>query len=477
MEQTIMTGRTWRDLPEAPPEGDPLPGHQPEPSADHGATSRSRLWRPWFQGVAFLAVALLLVAVWAPWSGDDATAATTVTTEAPVVADGSGEGGSATPPLDEPVADVTEALLPSVVQIESGGGVGSGFIYDESGLILTAAHVVRGSSQVTVRLNDGRTVAGRVLGADAAGDVAVVQIEGDGLVAAPLALDAPPRVGQTAIAIGSPYGFEFSVTAGIVSGLDQSVVVGGRRIDGLIQTDAAINQGNSGGPLANGSGEVIGINIAIASASGGSDGIGFAVPIADAFAVAERFTPGETSPGEQSLPPSGSEDPDDGLLEPFADLFGDELPSDDLEQLLRDLLGNLPFGLSDPFSLAPDDLADLFSGTDQALFSVPDLPRGYTSSSTTISASGSVARQVTTVDGPSGTVTIRGTAGSAAGDIVGSADGDVVTIDGSLGKVEVTGSRISVVWKEGDIAVEVIAPSEVGRETALLIAANVEVAP
>ncbi|HEX5696367.1 MAG TPA: trypsin-like peptidase domain-containing protein [Acidimicrobiia bacterium] len=193
---------------------------------------------------------------------------------------------------EEPIADVAAVILPSVVQIQTGGGVGSGVIYDADGLILTAAHVVQGSDSVTVRFSDGEEVEGTVLGGTAGADVAVVQVDRTGLTAAELALDTEPRVGQMAIAIGSPWGLQSTVTAGIISAVDQSIPQGGSA-RAVLQTDAAINPGNSGGPLVDREGRVLGINVSIFSLSGANDGVGFAVPIDVASDIAERVVAGE----------------------------------------------------------------------------------------------------------------------------------------------------------------------------------------
>jgi S1-C subfamily serine protease len=194
---------------------------------------------------------------------------------------------------EEPIADVAAVILPSVVQIQTGGGVGSGVIYDADGLILTAAHVVQGSDSVTVRFSDGEEVEGTVLGGTAGADVAVVQVDRTGLTAAELALDIEPRVGQMAIAIGSPWGLQSTVTAGIISAVDQSIPQGSSA-RAVLQTDAAINPGNSGGPLVDREGRVLGINVSIFSLSGANDGVGFAVPIDVASDIAERVVAGET---------------------------------------------------------------------------------------------------------------------------------------------------------------------------------------
>lgn len=198
----------------------------------------------------------------------------------------------------EPAAAVAEALGPAVVQIETGSGLGSGFIYDRSGLILTAAHVTDDADEVTVRLADGTSQTGRVLGTDDSTDVAVVQIEGsDDLPVAALATGVDLQVGQVAIAIGSPFGLDQTVTSGIVSALGRSTETPGGVIP-AIQTDAPINSGNSGGALADRQGRVIGINDSIITGgaqSTGNVGVGFAVPIDIAKTVADRIVAGEST--------------------------------------------------------------------------------------------------------------------------------------------------------------------------------------
>jgi len=196
----------------------------------------------------------------------------------------------------EPIADVVEAVLPSVVQIEVGGltqrGVGTGVIFEESGLIMTAAHVVDGASEVTVRLSDGNKYAGTVLGSNVENDIAVIEIDAEGLTAAPLSLEDKPRPGTLAIAVGSPWGLDSTVTSGIVSAVDRAITSqqGVPRV--MLQTDASINPGNSGGPLVDREGRVIGINVSIFSTSGANDGVGFAVPIDRAFRVANAIVDG-----------------------------------------------------------------------------------------------------------------------------------------------------------------------------------------
>ncbi|MDD1415204.1 trypsin-like peptidase domain-containing protein [Dolichospermum sp. ST_con] len=168
-------------------------------------------------------------------------------------------------------------------------GLGSGFILDKSGVILTNAHVVDKADKVTVRLKDGRTFEGKVKGIDEVTDLAVVKIDaGKDLPVAPLGSSDHVEVGDWAIAVGNPLGFDNTVTLGIVSTLKRSsaqVGISDKRLD-FIQTDAAINPGNSGGPLLNGLGEVIGINTAIRA---DAMGIGFAIPIDKAKAIASQL--------------------------------------------------------------------------------------------------------------------------------------------------------------------------------------------
>src|SRR6266487_3880902 len=146
---------------------------------------------------------------------------------------------------DEPVAAVAKALLPAVVQLETDQGLGSGVVYDKNGFILTAAHVVQGASQVTVRLADGTKLTGRVLGTDSGTDIGVVKVDRNNLQPAALALKVPLQVGQTAVAIGSPFGLEGSVTSGVVSAVNRSLPTQGGSVLEVLQTDAPINPGKS----------------------------------------------------------------------------------------------------------------------------------------------------------------------------------------------------------------------------------------
>ncbi|NRB06598.1 MAG: trypsin-like peptidase domain-containing protein [Richelia sp.] len=167
-------------------------------------------------------------------------------------------------------------------------GLGSGVIFDQSGLVLTNAHVVDKADRVKVRLKDGRTFDGQVKGVDEVTDLAVVNINARNLPIAPLGNSSQVQVGDWAIAVGNPLGFDNTVTLGIVSTLKRpssQVGISDKRLD-FIQTDAAINPGNSGGPLVNGRGEVIGINTAIRA---DAMGIGFAIPINKAKDIASQL--------------------------------------------------------------------------------------------------------------------------------------------------------------------------------------------
>ena len=158
-------------------------------------------------------------------------------------------------------------------------GLGSGVIFDKRGLVLTNFHVVKGADEITVKLSDKREYRGQILGTDPKTDLAVIRFQPDHeLTVATLGNSEALKVGEWAIAIGNPFGLDQTVTVGVISATGRSDV-GVATYENFIQTDASINPGNSGGPLLNLKGEVIGINTAIFSQSGGSIGIGFAIPI------------------------------------------------------------------------------------------------------------------------------------------------------------------------------------------------------
>ena len=324
--------RSWRDLPASPPVTDEIATTSPAVSmADTEVVPEVPVaappppvppsWRRWLVPAAVAAV-FVVVAMALLWNRSGEAATATVA------------GGEAGNP-----AAVAQALGPAVVQIDvfggldAGGGVGSGVIYDEAGLVLTAHHVVSFGDEVTVRTADDRTFTGRVVGRAPERDLAVIALpDATNLTAATIAEPNSVEVGEAAFALGSPFGFTQSVTAGIISGLDRELETPVGLLTGLIQTDAPINPGNSGGPLADAEAKVIGINTAIASMSGGNDGVGFAVPVED---FADLLDEVEAAGGiDAPTVPA----PEGGGLESLIPGLGDIPGLDQLQDLLDELL-------------------------------------------------------------------------------------------------------------------------------------------
>ena len=266
----------------------------------------AQLQRPLIAGIAGGLVVGLLALI--------AIAAGLVKSEAPA-ATALAAGPSATEPVVDGDAltagDVYERAGPAVAFIEAAQGAasgtpfgpfpqeggtasGSGFVIDDQGHILTNAHVVDGSDEITVKLgDDGETLDAKLLGADTSTDVAVLEVDPDKVTATPLQLGDSDRagVGDAVVAIGNPFGLDRTVTTGIVSAVQREISApDGFTISDVLQTDASINPGNSGGPLIDISGRVIGINSQIATAGGGgSVGVGFAVPINTAKTVSGQI--------------------------------------------------------------------------------------------------------------------------------------------------------------------------------------------
>jgi S1-C subfamily serine protease len=210
------------------------------------------------------------------------------------------------------IAGVVKSALPSVVEVKTEGAastedqgpftvpqpgqrtesLGSGWVFDDEGHVVTNQHVVDGADKVTVTFEDGTEVAARVVGTDPSTDVAVLELEQGPDSATPLPLGSTDSLalGDTVIAIGSPLGLQGTVTAGIVSALGRDITApDGFTIVGAVQTDAALNHGNSGGPLLDLDGRVIGMNSQIASDSGANSGIGYAIPIETVRRIAEEL--------------------------------------------------------------------------------------------------------------------------------------------------------------------------------------------
>ena len=295
-----QTGTPMPAEPSPQPDGiHPTPAvPMPVPDAHGGGTWRPAQRSGWLRTtVAALTIGLVA------GGGAGAGAAVLISGHAAIPSASTGTAARAasvvaTQTTDQSTAVVNDArsVGPAVVVIETqsagfGGtatGIGSGFIYDARGYILTNDHVIADGGTITVTLADGRQFAGTVVKADPTADLAVVKIAATGLPTVTIGSSTDLKVGQLVVAIGDPLGqFANTVTTGIVSGLDRQITAGSgprdsEQLSGLIQTDAAINSGNSGGPLVNAAGQIIGVNTATAS---NAQGLGFAIPIAAARSI------------------------------------------------------------------------------------------------------------------------------------------------------------------------------------------------
>jgi putative serine protease PepD len=229
-------------------------------------------------------------------SDQPASTTTTQMVAAPPTANASNTSGATT------ISDVYKQAKQGVVEItvtqQNGKAVGSGFVTDKQGDIVTNDHVVSGGGSIEVAFADGTKATAHVVGADPSSDIAVIRVSGvDSSKLQPLSFadSSKAQVGDGVVAIGSPFGLEGSLTVGVISALGRSIDAPNHyTISGAIQTDAAINHGNSGGPLLNSSGDVIGVNAQIDSGSGDNSGVGFAIASNTVRSVAQQLASGQS---------------------------------------------------------------------------------------------------------------------------------------------------------------------------------------
>ena len=250
------------------------------------------------------------------------------------------------------VADLYERVRPGVVSVETregpadagpldprrGGGTGSGFVIDDKGFILTNQHVVDDADTVRVQFEEGDPETAEVVGSDASTDLALLKIDPKGLKLEPLRLgdSGDLRVGEPAIALGSPFGLAGTLTTGVVSALDRTIEApNGFSIDNVVQTDAAINPGNSGGPLLNAAGDVVGVNAQIATETQANSGVGFAVPIDTAKDILGKLRSGGEI--ERAYLGVSTTDPETGAGALVAEVV-DGAPADDAGLQTEDLI-------------------------------------------------------------------------------------------------------------------------------------------
>ncbi len=501
-EKTKPPRRSWRHLPASPPVADPLPfpdadqlvaGYDATQAGDGQggddtlvqpivATPPPRHRRRWL--VAAGAVVAVSLAAGTFLAVRDESQPTAASTTGPTLPGGNGS-----------VQEVVKQVSAAVVQLEPGEGIGSGVVFDTSGLILTAHHVVAGTEELTVKLADGTELPGRVVGRLPERDLAIVAVESDeDLPAAALAGENTVEVGEPVVAIGSPFGISQTVTAGIVSGLDREIDSPVGKLTGLIQTDAPINPGNSGGPLIDADAKIIGINSAIASTSGASAGVGFAVPVEAAKELIDqvRADGGAKAPSVADDSGSAAGGPLDGLLPPGLDgLIPDGLIPDGLDDLLggngdpmellqRLLEGLLSGGLDglDPF--APDEGGS--SGQVQpqeslGLVEIPNLPDGWqqgrNSVRTSATPNGVAGTQDLTLEGPDGKVAVVAERGPDAAEAYAGLKGTATDLAGNEAKA-IDGGGIA--WMaDDDLLVVLKADDEVSPRDVNDIAESIEV--
>jgi serine protease Do len=250
-------------------------------SEDSNTQSRRALSPRFLAGLAAALMAVLVIAVGLGQSFVTPPASAQTTTRS---------AAAATAPAGT-VAAVAQSVGPAVVSVRTDQGLGSGVIYDPSGLILTNAHVVASAQSITIGLVDGRHFTGKVVGSDTGFDVAVIKIDGSNLPTATLGTTSNLQVGDAVVAIGNPFGFDHTLTTGVVSALNRPVSEGqGSYNQPMVQTDAAINPGNSGGPLLDINGQVMGITTLVAAPQGiPAQGLGFAVPVDTARRIADQL--------------------------------------------------------------------------------------------------------------------------------------------------------------------------------------------
>ena len=272
-------------------------------------------------------------------SDDGGKASTGSTREVAQTPPSSSSNGSG---ADTNLAELYNSVKNGVVYVQAGQSAsGSGFVISSDGYIVTNEHVVAESDSYTVRIGEtDRTVPATLVGADASNDLALLKVDPSQtgtLHPLELADTGDAQVGDEVIAIGSPFGLQSTLTSGIVSALNRTLQSpNGHSIDGAIQTDAAINPGNSGGPLLNTDGKVIGVNAQIASQSGGSTGVGFAISVATVKSVIPQLKAGG---GTQSQSPSQSPDQQQGVdpTDPTQPGESGGLTQEQLQQLLEQL--------------------------------------------------------------------------------------------------------------------------------------------